>query len=348
MFTNKNRFRTLYVGFSFKHHGEHSGYDLIRKCIAYDLHYDCQREFDFLQKLTTKRKILAKIYFKIFGNRLFWVEFRCILYSLLHKNIIFHFIYSENIYRYLGYFKGKTNKIVCTLHQPAAFFESNPKYLVGAKYIDRIIVLSKDMVIPIQEIFQTSEVHYIPHGVDTSYFKLSNHKAAQNLLMVGNWMRNFEFANLVFKRLLSINKHITIQVVTLNENYKYFDQKLPIKLMSNVTNDQLLHLYQNSDILFLPLNDFTANNTLLEGASCGCKIIIATNKNIDSSYLDKKYLNIIPFDIKLVSTFILKCLNEPNSNKNDISEFIKDNYAWSVIGKLTLEVLLNKYINPIN
>jgi glycosyltransferase involved in cell wall biosynthesis len=42
---------------------------------------------------------------------------------------------------------------------------------------------------------------------------------------------------------------------------------------SGLSDEELLKLYQDSDLAFLPLNNATANNSILEALACGLSII---------------------------------------------------------------------------
>jgi hypothetical protein len=336
------RYKLIYVGFSFIHHGAHSGYDFIKNVLHYDKYIDCQNDINYLNSIPERKNILLKIYLVLFGDRPWWVELRCIIYALFNRHIVFHFIYPEQLYRCTGFFKGRTNKIVCTLHQPADTYKDRPDLLRGSKYIDKIIVMSSDMLNPLQEVFENSKLFYIPHGVDTTYFKPLFKKKEKKILMVGNWKRNFEFANAVFQQIFNSDDDVTVDVVSNKENHKLFTLNSRLNLLSGIENDELLYLYQSSSVLFLPLNSFTANNALLEGAACGCNIVIATNQQSDSCYIREEFVEIIPLDIKVAVNNLMKALNNTDENDREkIVEFVRKNYDWKIVGRLTEEAIFN-------
>lgn len=338
-------YRLVYVGFSFVHHGIHSGYDYIKNVVPYSKYIDCQKSIDYLNLIPYKKNIISKIYLVLFGDRPWWVELKCIYYALFYRNLIFHFIYSEKIFRYTGFFKGRTNKIVCTLHLPADSYPAHSRFVKSARYIDKIIVLSSEMLIPLQKLFRNSELFYIPHGVDTTYFKPLSEKREKKVLMVGDWLRNFEFADSVFKRLFSLDSYVKVSVVSNRANHRLFTQNERLNLLSDIDDDHLLYLYQSSAILFLPLNRFTANNALLEGAACGCKIIIASEQPTGSCYIGKKYLDVVPFDVQIAANKILDRLHDQNdAGDNRIVDYVRTNYDWKSIGKQTEAAILNSII----
>lgn len=334
----KNK-KLVYVGFSFNHMGQHAGYDLIKKHVNYDIFIDCQKSFNWKDKFYHKKGVLKSLYFKIIGSRLWWIELYCIWLAITRKNLVFHFIYPENVYKYLGYFKGQTVQIICTYHQPKIFMDKWPKLQKGLKKVDKIIVLSKEEVPGFEMLSGRNNVHFIPHGVDIQYFKPSEIAVKTNsILMVGNWLRDFEFANTVFEELLQRQDDLKIFVVASPRNLENFSSHTNLHLMSNISDDELLHLYQQSKVLFLPLNSFVANNALLEGAACGCNIIIATN-NPTSNYFGRDLIKVYPKNVEILVNKISEQLMTPKNAAESLRTKVENAYSWEKIGDETESLL---------
>lgn len=336
-----NRERNLvFVGFSFWHHGAHSGYDVIRNYVSYINYLDFQKAVDSLCRIPEHGNILSKLYLVLFGDRPWWIEFKTILFLLTHKNHILHFIYPENLLRFAGLFKGRSNSIVCTFHQLPKYYK--PGRFHGKRSIDRIIVLSCDMVEPMQRAFPKTKVQYIPHGVDTEFFKPRNPRGrTRSVLIVGNWMRNFEFANRVVQVLTQKDNSISVIVVTRKQNHGHFDKLDNVTLLSGIDDSELLNLYQTCGVLFLPLNGFTANNALLEGTSCGCPAVVASDQKSENCYFNHQLVDFIPFDPLIAADSILMRLNlRDESREEALIRYVRENYDWKVIGSKTEAELL--------
>jgi hypothetical protein len=328
------------IGFKFLHMGKYSGYDQIKKYVKYDKYFDYQKYYNWIQKKAERNYLFDKIYFKVFGSRLWYAELLCIAYAITHRNIIFHILYAENIYKYLGIFKGKSNKVICTYHQPPQFFETNQKFLKYSGGIDKIICMSSDLEEYLKNRLGSSSIKFIPHGVDTTYFKNIKAIKKKSILMIGNWLRDFQFAAELFKKILIERNDIYINVITMKNNYSYFENSDQLKLLSNISDIQLKILYNECSILFLPLKKMTANNALLEGASCGCKIIIATNEKIEM-YFDNSIVEVLPLNINIVYKRLLNVLDNNNKyNTDKIVNYVKKYYDWSVIGNITEKYIL--------
>lgn len=324
----------VYVGFAFSHHGKHSGYNQIRDYVNYDRFIDCQKSFNWIVWLRRNRNVLTRLYFKIFGSRLWMVELKLIWLSLFNPaKYIFHIIYGENIFKYLGYFK-QQNMIVLTLHQPPSFFESRKdSQLRALRHADKLIVMSKEMEDYFKVQFPSKPVMFIPHGVDTKYFKPCGVKYNQ-ILMIGNWLRDFVFAARLFTLLKTRRPDIEVIVLTSMQNHHYF-QNVPVKLLSSVTDEELLKLYQTSKILFLPLTSFTANNALLEACSAGCQVLISTDKlnHLSDSQAPVRF---IERELEDAYNEILHILAEYSSSIESYNrEYVRNNFDWRIIGNQT-------------
>lgn len=340
------KYKLIYVGFAFEHHkNTHAGYHQIKKFLPYDIIIDGQAEYNFVFKTIYKfPHFIVRRYRRYFGWRLWFTELRCIIRAVLFKNQIFHIIYGENILKNLGRFKGKNNKIICTYHQPYSIFKENKSWMQSIKKVDKIILVSNKDLKYFNEITNNIPVKFIPHGVNTEFFRPANVKREKSVLMVGNWLRDFSFANKVFSDLIKKDSEIIIHIVTNEENFKYFSLSPRILLKNNISNENLRILYQKSGLVFFPLVEFTANNAILEAASCNVDILIATN-NKNMSYFNENYIHYLNLEVKQVVDFIIKKLNKfPDySNKINNREFVVNNYSWNKVAQITQSYLEDIY-----
>ncbi len=339
--------KIVYVGFAYPHHkGTHAGYHHISDYGIYDKIIDIQKEYDFNTVLYSNRYI-TPVYsrlHKLVGSAYLLAIIRCILYALMHRDVTFHFIYPENVRAFciLFAFLSRNQKVVFTLHQPITFYE-NKIWTNWLTHVDKIILMSEDDVEAVKRITKKDNVKFIPHGIDTTYYcpDVSNTKE-RRILMVGNWLRNFEFANEVFCKMLNDDKDLHVDVITNKKNHDKFNPHERLHLLTNITDDELRDLYRKCSIMFLPLNAYTANNALLEAASSGCRIVIATN-NINESYLTESQIKILPLNLSAVIANLTTLLDEDIDNVkiNDVRQYIVDNFSWSTIAKKVKAYILS-------
>lgn len=328
--------KIVYIGFAFQHHKNTcSGYHRIKEYLNYDKVIDCQKEYElhsnpknFLQK------ILRRVLDLTLGTETTFCLLYCIIYNIFHSNCTFHFIYGENTYKNIRPFIRKSNKLVCTLHQPISYFEKNKSWSKRLKSLDGIIVMSDDQILEFQKLAPQAKVEFIPHGIDTEYFKPSNKPRKNQILMVGNWLRDFHFANEVFQELFKKDLEVNVVVVTFPTNFAMFESHERLILLNNISNERLCDLYKESKCLFLPLKAYTANNAVLEAAATNCPIVIATPQSA-TSYLDEQYISILPQN----QDDVVHCISHPISTTT--REYVLKNYSWVKIADVTKSFLKN-------
>lgn len=336
--------KLVYIGFAFTHHkGTHAGYHQIREYLNYDYVVDCQSYFDKTQIDYSSLSIIGKIYYrlleKIFGiSAIPWYLLKIIWLGLRHNNLVFHYIYGENIFfPWVKLLMRKGNIVVCTFHQPYSFFQTEKRWKNRILKSDYIILVGNTEVDVFAKMTGKANVIYIPHGITTDYYAINHNVEKQNIVLtVGNWLRDFKFANRVYQKLLEDNPNLKIHIVSNPRNKEYITLSDRIKFMSGITDDELREEYLKSSVLFLPLTRYTANNSLLEASATGCNIVIASDYP-DNSYIPEKYISIVKMDVDKAVAEIEKkmCLKYNDA----LSTYIVNNYSWQVIADKTKSFL---------
>jgi glycosyltransferase involved in cell wall biosynthesis len=263
------------------------------------------------------------------------------LYQLLkkhkgQKNIV-HFLNGERDIRHLGFFKRKfpNTKFCATFHKPPEVLKetiSNPKAL---QKLDGAVAVGANQVDFLKDWLQLGNVVYIPHGVDTEFFVPDVSKKKKNtLLFVGQHLRDFDTFNSTVPKLAKQIENLQINIVV---HPAYINKIIPhrcINFLSDIKDDQLRSLYQEASLLYLPLLDSTACNSLLEAMACGLPIITtAVGGNAD--YLNNTLNVLVPSKSKkllLSETKII--LNHSHLESIGISSRKRAEYlCWQNIAK---------------
>lgn len=331
--------KLVYIGFAFQHHKKtHAGYHHVRDYVKYDYIVDCQ---NFIERNAKKPKNIFErawryVMRRIVGFSIFpFYLLRIIQINRIEKeDIVFHFIYGENLYTpLLRKVLHKRNKIVCTFHQPYEWFVSNSKGKKWLDGIDKIILVSNNEIPLFESLTGKQNVVYIPHGICTDFYSLNKENVQTeeiSLLTVGNWLRDYSIANEVYMQLLKKYSKIKIYVVASSSNTEIIKKDSRIKCLTGISDEYLRQLYWNCNVLYLPLIRYTANNALLESAACGCNIVVASTYS-ENSYIPQRYIRQVGLNVHdsvraIEETFF----QEKNAL---LSKYVDTCFSWQIVGQ---------------
>jgi glycosyltransferase involved in cell wall biosynthesis len=162
--------------------------------------------------------------------------------------------------------------MIATYHQPPEMLSS---LLIkkAVRLLDHVVVLSREQKSYFAQFLPTHKISVILHGVDADYYKPAlKRKESEKLrcISVGSWLRDYRSVIEVAKMLES---YTDIEFHVVSTDITKYD--LPKNVYPHFRLDEmdLVRMYQQSDILFIPLLGATANNVLLEGIACGLPVV---------------------------------------------------------------------------
>lgn len=336
--------KLVYVGFAFLHHQRgHAGYHQIKNYLEYDYVIDTQN-FHIHSTKPAKSKLMVLFKYYVLRHFCFgfdaipWYFFKCLWLAVFKGNMTFHFIYGENLYYNFWFLKVNGCKTVITLHQPYDWFKEKPNWKQRLRDVDHVILVSDKEISLFKQLTGKDNVSFIPHGICSDFYSPDpTRKKEKMVLTVGNWLRDFNFANNVYQELLKRDLYVKVVIVTNPRNSSLISPDSRIQFLSGISDEELRELYRKSSCLFLPLTRYTANNALLEAGAVGCKIIIACNEH-DNSYIPESLITQLPLSVNEVTDKIIESFDSSPSNQT-ISEFVIHHYSWSLIARNTKQLL---------
>jgi len=109
-------------------------------------------------------------------------------------------------------------------------------------------------------------LHQVLHGIDTDFFTPRTEARREGpfrCVTAGHWLRDWTAVRAVAVALPDVEFHV------VTDRDTGLAGLANVRTHRNVDDATLRSIYQQSDALFLPLVQSTANNTLLEGIACG-------------------------------------------------------------------------------
>ena len=271
--------------------GKHSGYDKLFNFIYENNSFNCKLlKFNrndavnnFFKKSLNPLIKFGRKYSHMYDYPLFKAELQIFYNIKLIQFHLLHITFLERNYGLLQRLNIKNNiKFISTAHQPPSWWENIGRNPEIVNSLDYLITMSRNQA-EFFEQFIPGKVEFIPHAVDTNFFKpLDGQRNLSNprCVFCGTWLRDFETLQNIIEMVLSINKSIRFDIIIPNitknksiDTIKNISSHNEVNILSDLSNEQLLKTYQEATMLVLPILDATANNALLESISCGLPVV---------------------------------------------------------------------------
>jgi glycosyltransferase involved in cell wall biosynthesis len=216
-----------------------------------------------------------------------WGEARALPRVAFGTTQVLHYLDADTTAFLLPQLKGLgviNTKVVASYHQPPEVLARIVPERV-LRCLDRVIVVSSEQAEHFTRIIGSDRVRLILLGIDTEFFcpaTTPRRPGPIRCLTVGFWLRDFNVLGEVAEQ-LEHRHDIEFHIVAPETDGLTGGGNVTIH--RGVTDDHLRELYQEADILFLPLLAATANNALLEGMASALPVI-STRLPAVESYLD--------------------------------------------------------------
>jgi glycosyltransferase involved in cell wall biosynthesis len=212
-------------------------------------------------------------------------EFR-VKAALKNNGGLVHYFFPEDSLCRGGEWKSGA-RIAVTCHQPISYMKELSRkpeargFFEGLKAADLVILMSDGELDEYKEFLPNAEIRCIRHGIDTDFFKPGSSGEAKsstfNILTVGTWLRDYELWARVVNALSADRDDVKFSIVAkshiMKKAQEACDSNVSVTCHSGVSDEDLVRVYQEADLLFLPLKDAWANNALLEAMATGTPVI---------------------------------------------------------------------------
>ena len=176
-------------------------------------------------------------------------------------------------FRTLSFLRARP-RIVATFHQPPTKLSSvlNSKVV---RQLDHVIVLSPEQKSYFEQYLHESKISLILHGINADHYHPGSREKGESKLKcitVGSWLRDHECVLEVVRLLVS---HRDIEFHVVSAELAKRDVPENVHVYCRLEDTELVRMYQNSSVLFIPLRDSTANNVILESIACGLPVVVS-------------------------------------------------------------------------
>lgn len=257
------------------HHAQNSGYGRLIDYVDAEVMYgETKFPYRLAKFLSRKHSQKAGIYNS--SSVVKTIELYQVLKKHRNEKNIVHFLNGERDIRYLGFLKNRfpNTKFVATFHKPPEVLKKTITDTTALRQLDGAIAVGANQVAFLKDWLQLELVNYIPHGVDTDFFKPNpTVKKKNTLLFVGQHLRDFEMFNNTIPKIAQAISDLQVHVILHPAFVSKINTHPNVFVYTQLDDKALLRFYQEATALFLPMHDSTACNSLLEAMACGLPII---------------------------------------------------------------------------
>jgi|GEM_PF-1342603 len=182
----------------------------------------------------------------------------------------------------------RTTRIAGVSHQPPAWWRvaGVDKNVFAA--VDTVVALSQEACGFLRDELGHADVHFLPHGVDAAFFGApgegaqAHTKPVTDVLFCGQWLRDFRVLRETVETLAAQGEadrfrfHLVVPKFARNfEQHYHLARHANVRWYSGLSDEALRGLYRAADLMFLPLIDATANNSVLEAMAAGLPLVVS-------------------------------------------------------------------------
>jgi len=168
-------------------------------------------------------------------------------------------------------------KLVFSVHQPFKNWAAGDVQTLEA--LDGLITMCVSDAKLFAERLPGLPVRCIPHGVDVDYWKARPLPKApkKRIGFCGKHLRNVDMFMRVAQRAMKMRQDVEFYCLIppggMNEKWTDFAKLPGVRILQNLSQDEVLGFYQGLYLLMMPLNDTTANNVIVESMSCSVPVL---------------------------------------------------------------------------
>lgn len=298
------------------HHSGHSGYDLFGRYVGQPLTAKPIPSF-FVPDRAFFRITRDMPGYDLMGLGL---ELRAMRHMATHRNCVYHILYGDNGFYFLGRLNGwRGHRVVASFHYPPRRFASEVRNKENLANLSAVVVVGTNQISSFAGLLPEDRIFFVPYPIDTSFFvpPADFDDREENLcLFVGMHLRDLDTLRLVIEDAWVRAPQLKFVVVAHPDHLKIFEGVVGnLIVRSRIGEDELLDLYQKATLLLQPLQDATANTTIMEAIACGLPMVV-TDLVAVRDYVHEDCAEFIPpYDSEAMLSAILRLIEDREQRK---------------------------------
>lgn len=331
------------------HHSSHSGYNQLVRWLGSRIEPVDQNIFRKWIPGRVAVWLANRSGNDLYSYLAFYSEWTAMRDMMLNRNpnpLVYHVLFADDSYRYLGALgRGHNTRLVATYHLPPNALKEYLHSLDCLKKLDGLIVVGTNQIPFFEPIVGSQKIFFIPHGIDTEIFIPDHNQqvigsSKSICLFVGVHRRDFLTLRHTIQLINKLEREIRFIIVTAKSNERIFEGLHNIEVKCDISEPDLIKLYQTADILVQTLEDSTANNAILEGMACGLPII-ATDIGSVRDYVNEQCAILVPYKNPEATADAIISLMKNDSIRHEMGIASREKatqYDWSLIVEATNQV----------
>ncbi|HON96437.1 MAG TPA: glycosyltransferase family 4 protein, partial [Deltaproteobacteria bacterium] len=255
-------------------------------------------------------------------------------------------LYVENDLGVLPAWKKRLGfRLVGTAHQPDSWWRLMHRNPGVVSCLDALITVSSREAAYFEQ-YLPGRVHFIPHGIDTDFFRPGADLAGREpirCVFSGKWLRDIGTLARVMDSVLKQKPEIRFEMIVPRDKrddpgFYHLARYNQITWHADLSDEQLLKIYQQSSMLVLPMIDCTANNALLEAMACALPVV-STRIGGMPDYTDDAFAELLPGgDAEGMTRAVIRLSEDPQRRRSmgiAARAYAERHFRWDDVARKT-------------